>query len=354
MEEGVPPAQAEPEPEPELEDDSALRAELEELNERQLDRRAAKAGISDDKLDQADSAEDKKAFLIELIVEAGAGKLRRTGSAPSPTKDRLMRELAVMKEKAAQAQAQAQAQQAQVGNPNIKQRLDGGQWKSQPSLQPNWWQHADLAEQVNRLRAAARIRDSLPDTTFSEIPDLYPQLIVVGDGNTGKSTVLNRFAEFAFSSVTDGVCTRRPVRLQLRPVSAKNRPRLEAEGLLAICEMEDKEDQHVEEFTLRTGHREDDENLLRLAVEVRASDAEAEPDGTQAGHDRSYIEHELVITIEADQMVYFDLLDLPGLHNTSLMPKKMIKSYINKDTLSRTFVLIFSEHKKGDTQLEQR
>ena len=185
------------------------------------------------------------------------------------------------------------------------------------------------------------------------IPDLYPQLIVLGDGNTGKSTVLNRFAEFSFSAVTDGVCTRRPVRLQLRPVAAKNRARMQAEDLLAICTMVDTVDRAKEEFTFRTAHREADEDVLRCAVESRASN-EAVQDGTQAAHDHQYIEEELVITIEAAQMIYFDLLDLPGLHNSSQKPKKMVRSYINKETLPRTFVLIFSEHKKGDTQLEQR
>ena len=208
---------------------------------------------------------------------------------------------------------------------------------------------------MNRLRAAARIRDSLPFNTRKEIPDLHPQLVVVGDGNTGKSTVLNRFANFCFSAVSDGVCTRRPVKLQLRPVKAENRARMQAENLLAFCTMEDTEDGHREEFILRTAHREEDENLLRLAVESRASEQVREEDlTTQEAHDRQYIDEELIITIEADQMIYFDLIDLPGLHNTSQRPKGMVEKYIRKDTLPRTFVLLFSEHKKGDTLLDKR
>ena len=54
----------------------------------------------------------------------------------------------------------------------------------------------------------------------------WPQLVVLGDGNTGKSSVLCRFAQFDFSAISDGVCTRRPVRLQLRPMSTKNRERI--------------------------------------------------------------------------------------------------------------------------------
>ena len=247
-------------PEPELEPEpemGMLRAKLETLDERKLQRRAAKAGVSDARIDEMDDAEDPKEFLIELIIKADLNKIS-------------------------------------ASDLNIKQRLDRGEWESYESPPPKWWQQPDLAEQVNRLRAAARIRESLPDNTrpgftapagtgnstnrhllpgsygVPEIPDLYPQLVVLGDGNTGKSTVLNRFAEFAFSAVTDGVCTRRPVRLQLRPVMAKNRARMQAEELLAICTMVDTEDQSEQEYTFRTAHREEDEDLLRRAVKSRA------------------------------------------------------------------------------------
>jgi hypothetical protein len=125
------------------------------------------------------------------------------------------------------------------------------------------------------------------------------------------------------------------------------------EGLLAICKMVDTQDHFEQEFKFRKAHREDDEGVLRRAVEKRASEAAAQ-DGTSAAFDRQYIEDELVITIEADQMIYFDLLDLPGLDNSSQMPKKMVKHYINKHSLSHTFVLIFAEHRNGDTQLMHR
>eukprot|EP01044_Picomonas_judraskeda_P000873 COSAG03_NODE_43_length_17034_cov_9.679953_11_plen_300_part_00 len=282
-----------------------LLAELQTLSSKQLDRRAAKANIPDEMID---AAED----LIALILEA---ELSQSG--------------------------------------NIKQKLDNEDWKGHDYSFSNWWQHPDFATQVNRLRAAGRIRSSLPDSARTEIPDLYPQLIVLGDGNTGKSTVLNRFAEFDFSPVKNGVCTRRPVRLQLRPVKAENRARLQAEGLATICTIFDAKDQYEEVFNVRVAERRTDETALRRVVEGRAAE-QTQQDGTQAAHDRQYINEELVITIEADQMIYFDLLDLPGLHNSSSMPKKMVRHYMNKDTLPHTFVLIFSEHKQGDTQLEQR
>jgi hypothetical protein len=134
---------------------------------------------------------------------------------------------------------------------------------------------------------------------------------------------------------------------------AENRARMQADELLAICTMQDLEDHHEEEFLFRAAHREADEDVLRRAVESRASEA-ALQDGTAAAFDRQYITEELVITIEADQMIYFDLLDVPGLDNSSEMPKQMVRSYINKYSMPRTFVLIFTEHKQGDTQLMHR
>lgn len=306
MSEGVPP-------------DARAKLEALELSERQLGKRAEQAGVSEAELDRADAADNTKAILIELIIcaeAAGGGG----------------------------------------GGPNIKERLAAGEWKRKESDGwDNWWQEVAMAEQVNRLRSAARIRDLFGGTRADpgEIPDLYPQLVVLGDGNTGKSTVLNRFAEFTFSAVTDGVCTRRPVRLQLRPVAAQNRERMQTENLLAICTMFDEEDQYGEQFTLRQAHREEDEGRLRVAVESRAS-AKVAQDGTAASFDRQYIRKELIVTIEANQMIYFDLLDLPGLDNASQMPKQMVKDYINRDTLPRTFVLIFAQHKQGDTQLMHR
>ena len=360
----------EPEPEdeegvpPPIISSEELRELLNQLKQGALNKRARESGVDDDAVYEAlDEAEDPKAAVIDLIIEAE----RRTRAAAADsgatlrrtkTKEQLEAALAEKEQldkKYQQLLAQPERKtSSSVGpNPNIKERLDNGaEWKAYKVPNTNWWE-TDMAEQVNRLRAAARVRSSLPDATKDEIPDLYPQLVVLGDGNTGKSTVLNRFAGFAFSAVTDGVCTRRPIRLQLRPVLAEHRNRMHTEKLLAICHMEDKEDSHTQEFTLRVKEREDDEKHLRRAVEQRASE-QAVQDGTQEFFDRQYIMEELVITIEADQMIYFDLLDLPGLDNSSTMPKQMVKTYINADTLPRTFVLIFAEHKKGDTQLMHR
>jgi hypothetical protein len=372
-EEGVPPGrkpgglEAEPELDPELEGVKQLRKLRAELagdkKLKTLKKRARDIGVDADVVDEAADPEesvDPRAAVIELIInhtaelaaatEAGRAQLQRTSTKEQL--EEMTRKAEEMTRKFQEMQVR-HASGVMVSEPNIKQRLDkGSEWKASQAPLSNWWQ-TDMANQVNRLRAAARVRNSLPDSTRDEIPDLYPQLVVLGDGNTGKSSVLNRFAAFAFSAVTDGVCTRRPVRLKLRPVRAENRKRMQTEKLLAICTMEDPQDHHQQEFTMRVQEREEDEHSLRLSVEKRASKA-AIQDGTAAAFDSQYIMEELVITIEADQMIYFDLLDLPGLDNSSPMPKKMVCKYINAGTLPRTFVLIFAEHKKGDTQLMHR
>ena len=368
--EGVPLSEPEPEPQGDGSDLSAgwtdgerERAELSKLKKRDVNKRARAAGVDADAIEELWEEEDDakvptgtaKAAVIELTVKA----LRAAAEVAATSGATLVRTefIAPREEMNRKYQQQLLQQSAHVdqGKMNIKQRLDDGrEWKAFETPTSNWWQ-TDMASQVNRLRAAARIRGSLPDDTRKEIPGLYPQLVVLGEGNTGKSTVLNRFAEFAFSAISDGTCTRRPVRLQLRPVQADNRARMQDENLLAICKMVDEQDQVEEEFKFRREHREEDEGALRGAVESRASRQGAlKKDAKQAAYNLQYIEEELVITIEADQMIYFDMIDLPGLHNWSPMPKKMVKKYINSSSLSRTFVLIFSKHEQGDTQLDQR
>ncbi len=51
--------------------------------------------------------------------------------------------------------------------------------------------------------------------------------------------MLNRFAEFDFSAVSDGVCTKRPIRLQLRAASVLNHKLIKAEGLDGVCTITD-------------------------------------------------------------------------------------------------------------------
>jgi hypothetical protein len=257
------------------------------------------------------------------------------------------------------AEARAQALQlllsvkvAAAGPKNIEQQLAEGRsaWQGHKAHTNSAWWQTDIAESVLCLQTAARVRDSVPREWLEDAPNM--QLLVMGDTSTGKSTVLNRFAEFTFSAVKDGVCTRRPVRLQLRPLSAQNRATFDDEKLLSMCTVTDTRDNHEEHFKLRKAHRMQDENELRLAVERRAS-AQAAGD-TQESYDQKYIEQELVIRIEANQMIFFDLVDLPGLENASPMPLKMLRKYLNRDTLANTFVFLCTPHEAGDTELKRR
>jgi hypothetical protein len=203
-----------------------------------------------------------------------------------------------------------------------------------------WWR-TEIAEQTTRLRTAARVLKCAGAGA-----DVYPQLIAFGDGNTGKSTVLNRFAEFPFSPVTDGVCTRRPVHLKLRPVSASNRGAVRDQKLHAVCMLHDIADGSTVRIGIRAAHRDEDEMKLRTEVEARAS---------AKGKENIYMMEELEITIEADQMVYFDLIDLPGMENDSHnMTRKLAKKYINPERLENTFVLFFNGYERGGTKMNVR
>ena len=243
--------------------------------------------------------------------------------------------------------------------PNIKERLVLNEWKKHglaDGMSEAWWgtgESDDRSVEVNRLRTLARVRAAWPDGTFAK----WPQLVVMGDGNTGKSTVLNRFAQFNFSPVLDGICTRRPVRLELRPMSNKNRPAFASKGLDAMVHLHDMADGFEADYEFRASHRfgldeypddpdgqpgEPDENQLRYDVQKRAS---KEPPEVRSAaqlrqlvlrgqltasekHDGQYQMEELIIRYEAPGMIHFDLVDLPGLDTGSSMPDQLLEHYI--------------------------
>lgn len=50
-------------------------------------------------------------------------------------------------------------------------------------------------------------------------------------------------------------------------------------------------------------------------------------------------------------MIFFDMIDLPGVDNASSMTRTLVRKYINNRTLERTFVLIFQDAARGDTKM---
>ena len=264
---------------------------------------------------------------------------------------------------------------------NIQQRLTQSKWKDEMKDEDvahggggQWWRpdptsadHGDRSEQVNRLRAMALVRAAFsepgqkPPKWFMD----FPRLVVVGDGNTGKSTVLNRFAEFDFSAVSDGVCTRRPIKLELRDASLANHERIRNEHrpLEAICTVFDYRGGDSQTGTLT----EEQEYLfpkmdptipasscpirtaLRQKVERLAS---AMDTGAQAAGDDAYTTDELVIRYESPGMIHFDLVDLPGIDNDHPMTEALMKQYINAESLDHTFMLIFQAATRGSTAMK--
>ena len=197
-----------------------------------------------------------------------------------------------------------------------------------------------------RIRAAFKEPGMEPPVWLRD----FPRLVVVGDGNTGKSTVLNRFAEFDFSAVSDGVCTRRPIKLELRATSIENHERIKKEGLEAIVTVKDYRDGDSTHGALASPEavfvlpaQADD---VRREVERLASAAD------RASADSMYTTDELVVRYEAPGMIHFDLVDLPGIDNDHPMTEGLVRNYINADTLDNTFMLIFQASPRGDTAMK--
>eukprot|EP01046_Picozoa_sp_COSAG06_P018293 COSAG06_NODE_1267_length_10059_cov_181.325201_4_plen_353_part_00 len=307
---------------------SAMRTELEGLTAKKLINRAEAMGIPEDEIEEADEASDRKAALIALIT-SHAARAPAAGGADDPDGGSLVRLSSkqinlARAQKAEEAAAQMAAENAQreaefaqqlqqmkdaheqqmratkaqqeekeraakaardVGpkEPNIKERLDMNEWDESTlpeGMSESWWgtgKGDDRSLEVNRLRTLAKVRVAWPENTF----DKWPTLVVVGDGNTGKSTVLNRFAQFNFSAVSDGICTKRPVRLKLRPMSNKNRYTFATEKLHAMVHLHDTRDGFRKDYKFRISHRfgnpdiprgeVPDEDELRYEVEERAA-----------------------------------------------------------------------------------
>ena len=176
---------------------------------------------------------------------------------------------------------------------------------------------------------------------------------MVGDVSSGKSTVLNRFAQIDFSAADEDLCTRRPIRLRLRPLSSGNRERFMQDQLEAICSVEDRETSEQINIDFKTSDNGVGRQRLKEIVGERIGRAEYSSLSTpQEWHDSKYMEEELIITVESDEMIHFDLIDLPGIENDSPYTTKLIKKCINKATYRHTFVMMFRGADRGDTKMQ--
>lgn len=306
----------------------------------------------------------------------------------SVSKEEMQRQMAEQQRQIAALQASQGASSAGApgggrpkGSQNIQERLTQSKWKGEMKDEEvvhgqggQWWRadptaddHGDRSDQVNKLRSMARVRAAFAEP--GQKPPVwmrdFPRLVVVGDGNTGKSTVLNRFAEFDFTAVSDGVCTRRPIKLELRDASVANHERIRSKQrpLEAICTVFDyrggdsltgklTEEQEFEfpkiDPTLPGGSC-PIRTALRKKVELLAS---AQDSGAMAAGDAEYTTDELVIRYESPGMIHFDLVDLPGIDNDHPMTESLMRQYINAETLDHTFMLVFQAATRGSTAMK--
>lgn len=82
--------------------------------------------------------------------------------------------------------------------------------------------HSQLRERAGSL---INVLDSLEKTLGKEIPLDFPQIIVIGDESSGKSTLMERIAMFEFFPKRSGsdqnltILTRMPIQLRLQHMS---------------------------------------------------------------------------------------------------------------------------------------
>ena len=201
----------------------------------------------------------------------------------------------------------------------------------------------------------------------------FPKLIVMGPGNTGKSTVLNRFIQLKVLPCRDGVCTKRPIKVEMRDVPLDD-PRFQrggdaAEGgggggggnaqeqklLQFIVTIVDTKDRTTEVFPL-SGATPESVDPKEAAAMLDYVEARGAPVGawsklkgflTRGEAETSYVAEELVVKIESPGMMHFDLVDLPGLEWVEEQTVETIERYFNPATIEDTFVLVFRDASSG-------
>jgi GTP-binding protein EngB required for normal cell division len=243
---------------------------------------------------------------------------------------------------------------------NIQERLHDKEWKQGSDCGENRpWYTPDAGTSITRdgveqLRVLGRTEAKLGSFL------VIPKVIVLGSGNTGKSTVLNRFIQFQVLSARDGVCTKRPVKVEMRD-TAPGDARFDSadpqeQRIQAIVTVKDTRDNCIKEFVLKGTSPEQlheaDHRAMLDYVEARSAPVD-DSWGMQlkslvrgAAQPPMYLAEELIVKIEAPGMMYFDLVDLPGLEWVHRQTADTIQKYFNQATIMNTFVLVFRDASK--------
>jgi len=229
---------------------------------------------------------------------------------------------------------------------------------SKKTASPEIQLQLELSLAAEQLRSLGRAEEKLDQEAMP-----FPKLIVMGPGNTGKSTVLNRFIQFNVLPCRDGVCTKRPIKVQMRDVPQDDArfhaeaasPRKLHEQLQALVTVTDKKKGDEKSFRLCGRSPEDISPNDEMLAYVEARGAPVQTFSRIKGffkrgeQESSYVAEELVVTVESPGMMHFDLVDLPGLEWVHQQTTDTIDRYFNKDTIKDTFVLVFRDASSGSS-----
>ena len=137
----------------------------------------------------------------------------------------------------------------------------------------------------------------------------FPQWIVVGDQNTGKSSVMEAITRVQFP-VQEGLCTRFPIQLEMRY-------NLEERVKVKIIPGESRVD--YERMVLKLFSRDSVQldQLEELILDASKAMGVISDPGEAAGAVRHFSDDTLVIHISGPECPSLTILDLPGLYQTS-------------------------------------
>jgi GTP-binding protein EngB required for normal cell division len=163
------------------------------------------------------------------------------------------------------------------------------------------WHRATFREETQSILALREVfslldpvRDILPPTLSDWEP---PQIVVLGQESTGKSSLLERLTMMPLFPRADGICTRVPIHLKMRNAAVAQAPTLEV-------------------LNMRTGALEDGPWVVPIewgAMEVRALMGEVLAREEGRSSQGVSADRAIVVHMEGPLVPSLDLVDLPGL-----------------------------------------
>ena len=164
----------------------------------------------------------------------------------------------------------------------------------------------------------------------------FPRWIVVGDQNTGKSSVMEAISRIPFP-IQEGVCTRFPIQLELR-----RKPEVKFEVTITPGESrKDEEKAALREFHHNVQALSQLPQIIQDAWEKMGVEPKSPTDGAVEEGKLRFSDDTLRIHVSGPNVPSLTMLDLPGLYKTSSknqdkkdreMIKKIVQTHVNRES----------------------